>query len=245
MQKYFKAFETGFYCWIISGIAKNAFVLIDIKEIEKRLKRFKVDDKKMFITSSFQTHSIPLLHLLSQINPTVPVYFINTGFHFPETISYKDVVAGLLGLKVINLYPNTPKNLQTDACGNLMFTFDPDYCCYLNKVQPIEALLDIYDVWINGVRADQSQHRHQLSTIEQTNNGTIRYHPLLYVTHNEIYDYIMRHNLPEHPLEARGYKSIGCEPCTRPAEKLNHRDSRWVGLNKTECGLNTEFLKKK
>ena len=223
----------------------SVFVLKITKEIEERLNQFEVDGKKLFTTSSFQTHSIALLHILSRINPTIPVYFINTGFHFPETIQYKDAVADLLGLKVINLYPNVPKNLQTDSSGNLLFTFDPDYCCYLNKVQPIEALLDNHDVWINGIRADQNQHRRQLSILEQTKNDAIRYHPLLYVSHEEILDYLIMHKLPVHPLEARGYKSIGCEPCTRPAEKSNDRDSRWYGLQKTECGLNSDLLTKR
>ncbi len=219
--------------------------MINIKEIEKRLNQFEADGKKLFTTSSFQTHSIVLLHILSRINPRIPVYFINTGFHFPETIQYKDVIAELFGLEVINLYPNVPKSFQTDSGGNLLFTFDPDYCCYLNKVQPIDALLEMYDVWVNGIRADQSLHRGQLSVLEKTNHDTIRYHPLLYWKQSEVEAYILHHRLPVHPLEARGYKSIGCEPCTRPAENPNDRSCRWFGLNKTECGLNSELLKKK
>lgn len=215
-----------------------------LKEIEKQLNQFEAEDKRLFTTSSFQTHSIALLHMLSIINPKIPVYFINTGFHFPETIQYKDLIAELFGLKVINLYPNVPKSLQKDACGNLLFTFDPDYCCYLNKVQPVETLLDLYDVWINGVRADQNQQRRQLSLIEQTNHNTLRYHPILYTTQEEIEDYIIRNNLPVHPLEKRGYKSIGCEPCTRPVDNANDRSCRWFGLKKSECGLNSELIKK-
>jgi len=219
--------------------------LFDIKEITKRLSRFETEGKKLFTTSSFQTHSIVLLHILSRINSNIPVYFINTGFHFPETIQYKDLIAELFGLEVKNLYPNVPKSFQTDSNGNLLFTFDPDYCCYLNKVQPVDSLLEMYDVWVNGVRADQNMHRRHLSVIENTNHDTIRYHPLLYWKQSEVDAYIIHYDLPVHPLEARGYKSIGCEPCTRPAEKPNERSCRWFGLNKTECGLNSELLKKK
>ncbi len=217
--------------------------MIVIKEIEDWLNQFEAEGKNLFTTSSFQTHSIVLLHIISIVNSRIPVYFINTGFHFPETIQYKDDIAELFGLRVINLYPNVPKNLQTDSEGNLLFTFDPDYCCYLNKVQPVEALLDIYDVWINGVRADQNHYRRGLSVIEQANHDTLRYHPLLHVTYKEIVDYIKSNKLPVHPLEARGYKSIGCEPCTRPAESSNDRGCRWFGLKKTECGLNLDLLK--
>lgn len=215
------------------------------KKIESILNQFESEGKRLFITSSFQTHSIALLHMLSQINPNIPVYFINTGFHFPDTIQYKDDIAELFGINVVNLYPNVPKSLQTDSCGNLLFTFDPDYCCYLNKVQPIEGLLDIYDVWISGVRADQSQHRRNLSVIEHTNHDTLRYHPLLHVTQKEIEKYIIGKKLPVHPLEARGYSSIGCEPCTQPADKLNDRNCRWFGMKKTECGLNSDLIKKR
>lgn len=224
---------------------KNISVLINIKEIEKRLNRFEADGKRLFTTSSFQTHSIVLLHILSRINRKIPVYFINTGFHFPETIQYKDLIAELFDLEVRNLYPNVSKSFQTDSNGNLLFTFDPDYCCYLNKVQPVDSLLEMYDVWINGIRSDQNTHRRHLSVIENTNHDTIRYHPLLYFKQEAIESYIIHHDLPVHPLEARGYKSIGCEPCTRPAENPNDRSCRWFGLNKTECGLNSELLKKR
>ncbi len=211
---------------------------MEIHRIKTKLKDYRAQGKKMFATSSFQTRSVVLLHILSRIDKSIPVYFINTGFHFPETIQYKDFITNLLELNVINLLPHVPKSMQTNAMGDLMFTYDPDYCCYLNKVQPVEALFDKYDVWINGIRADQNSNRRNFREEESAKKGTIRYHPLLSWKTEEVEEYISKYGLPVHPLEANGYKSIGCEPCTHPAEgEKNERDARWRGMKKTECGL--------
>lgn len=213
-------------------------MIMHIARIREKINGYQASGKKLFATSSFQTRSVVLLHVLSRVDKHIPIYFINTGFHFAETIQYKDDVADLLDLRVINLLPHVPKSMQTNAQGNLMFTYDPDYCCYLNKVQPVEALFAQYDVWINGIRADQNSYRQQLREEETARQDTIRYHPLLSWTTEEVEAYIEHHGLPIHPLEARGYKSIGCEPCTRPANGgEDEREARWHGMKKTECGL--------
>lgn len=212
-------------------------IIMDIQCADQKISQYKERGKKLFVTSSFQTHSVVLLHVLSRIDKDIPIYFINTGFHFAETIQYKDMVAQMLGLPVANLQPNVPKIMQTNASGDLMFTYDPDYCCYLNKVQPVETLLEKYDVWISGIRADQNSHRRCFREEETTRHNTTRYHPLLHWTTEDVEAYISRHELPVHPLEEKGYKSIGCEPCTRPVNGDNMRDSRWPGMKKTECGL--------
>ncbi len=210
---------------------------MDIVGIHRKINEYKAEGKRLFATSSFQTNSVVLLHVISRIDKSIPIYFINTGYHFPETIKYKDMVTKMLGLNVIDLLPHVPKAMQCNAAGDLMFTFDPDYCCYLNKVQPVEALLDLYDVWINGVRAGQSRVRKSFREEEPTRHNTLRYHPLLQWDVNDMDVYIHLHNLPLHPLEKLGYKSIGCEPCTRPANGDDLRNGRWSGMKKTECGL--------
>lgn len=199
---------------------------------------------KMFASSSFQTHSTVMLHIISGIDKSIPIYFVDTGYHFPETHTYKEQIAELFGLTVINLRSITPKNLQRDASGNLLFTSDPDYCCYLNKTQPIDEILDHFDVWINGIRGDQNKNRSLLRTEEVTARGTTRFHPMLDWTATMINEYIEKYKIPRHPLEESGYLSIGCEPCTRKSSGMNDRDGRWFGLNKTECGLNSDLLKK-
>ncbi|MFN3554550.1 MAG: phosphoadenylyl-sulfate reductase [Bacteroidales bacterium] len=217
-------------------------MLKTIQPIQERLAQFKKEGKQLFVTSSFQSQSLVLLHIISQTHPDIPVYFINTGYHFPETIVYKNNVASLLGLQVTDLHPLVPKNMQRTAQGNLLFTFDPDYCCYLNKVQPVEKLLESFDIWINGVRADQSQQRNALNEMQATGSKAQRYHPMLQWTASDIDAYIEHFGLPRHPLEAAGYESIGCEPCTRPVAGNMQREGRWFGMRKTECGLNSETL---
>ena len=216
---------------------------MDIYIIESRINKYKADGKKLFATSSFQTHSIVMLHIISRIDNSIPIYFLNTGFHFPETIIYKDRISKLFGLNVLNLTSEIPKHMQKSSTGEMLFATDPDHCCYINKVQTVEPLLREMDVWINGVRADQSSQRKSFNTEEQTRFRALRYHPMLTWTSKMIYDYLREYELPHHPLEDKGYFSIGCEPCTRKASGDAHRDARWYGLNKTECGLNTDLIK--
>ena len=200
---------------------------------------------KIFTTSSFQSHSLVLLHMISRVDKTIPVYFINTGYHFPETVAFKDEIAGLFGMNVINVFSSTPKYMQKGANGRLLFTSDPDYCCHLNKVQPLDPILSEYDIWINGVRADQSAVRKAMGIEEKSSHGVTRFHPMLNWNSMMIGRYIAEHHIPRHPLEEKGYLSIGCEPCTRKWDaSMTERESRWFGLNKTECGLNTELVHK-
>ena len=218
---------------------------MNVEAIEQKIKDYQKQSLKVFTTSSFQTHSIVLLHILSRIDPTIPVYFINTGYHFPETIQFRDQVADLLKLNLKDVYSFTPRHMQKDAQGKLLFTSDPDFCCYLIKVQPLEPILAEHDVWINGVRADQSNVRKSFKEEEKAPHGVIRLHPMLDWNTRSIEKYIKEHQLPRHPLEEKGYFSIGCEPCTRKFDlEWNAREGRWFGLKKTECGLNTDLVSK-
>ncbi|MFN3938985.1 MAG: phosphoadenylyl-sulfate reductase [Chitinophagales bacterium] len=218
-----------------------------VGEIEKQIKKYQSQGLTLFTSSSFQTHSTVLLHILSRIDANIPVYFIQTGFHFSETIAYKEQIADLFKLRVIDLTSATPKVMQVNEKGRFLFTSDPDYCCYLNKIQPMEHLLAYMDVWINGVRADQNANRAAFQIEEKTHSKAIRYHPMLHWTKQMIYAYIREHNIPKHPLDAQGYTSIGCEPCTRKINihQLDERSARWFGMQKTECGLHTELIQKK
>ncbi len=217
---------------------------MQFEQIQQKIQEYKSQGKRLFATSSFQTHSIVMLHIISRIDNTIPVYFINTGFLFPETIAYKDKIANLFNLKVIDTIPLIPKNLQKDIAGNLFFTSDPDYCCYLNKIQPLEPVLYEHDIWINGVRADQTETRSKMQIEQEAKNNVTRFHPMLDWTKQEIYKYIKEYSLPHHPLDEKGYVSIGCEPCTRKISiGQDERTVRWFGLNKTECGLNTDLVK--
>lgn len=216
-----------------------------VKAIEIQLQRLIDEGKKCFATSSFQSHSIPLLHIISKVDKSIPVFYMNTGYLFPETLSFKDQLSELLGMDFIGLESNIPKLQQRDANGKLFFASDPDYCCYLNKTQPLEPILSSHDIWINGIRADQSKQRASMNEFEKTHQGALRYHPMLLWSSKEIWEYRKKFDLPAHPLEAKGYLSIGCEPCTRKLDaQSDERSARWFGMNKVECGLHTELIKK-
>ena len=216
------------------------------EEIRSKILEFIKEGKQVFTSSSFQSHSIPLLHMISRIDREIPVYFINTGYHFPQTLNFRDQIIDQLGLNLIDLKPDTPKIMQLDQDGKLLFHSDPDHCCYLNKIQPMDQVLMRYDVWINGIRADQNGFRKSMEYEEEAKHNVIRFHPMLDWTSKDIYQYRKEYNLPEHPLEAQGYFSIGCEPCTRKLDlDMQERESRWFGLNKTECGLNTDLVNSK
>lgn len=218
---------------------------MNFEEIENRINEYENRGLKLYTTSSFQTHSIVLLHLLSRINKNIPVFFINTGYHFPETVAFKDLVGEKFNLNIKEVVSSIPRHMQKDEQGQLLFVSDPDYCCHINKVEPLEPILSEYDVWINGVRADQSAVRKNFQIEEQAPHNVIRFHPMLDWNNRMIYAYLKEHQLPRHPLEEKGYTSIGCEPCTRKMDlEMNEREARWYGLKKTECGLNTELVKK-
>ena len=216
---------------------------MEVAQIQKQLEAYRERGLKLFTTSSFQTHSVVLLHILSQTDRSIPIYFINTGYHFPETVAYRDQIVDRLGLNLRDIYSAVPRNMQKDAAGRLFFASDPDFCCHLNKVQPLDTILPMYDVWINGVRADQSAVRKAMKVEQPAKYGVVRFHPMLDWNSRTIETYLKEHKLPRHPLESQGYLSIGCEPCTRKFDpNMSEREARWFGLNKTECGLNTELV---
>jgi phosphoadenosine phosphosulfate reductase len=216
------------------------------EKIKQQLSAYKSAAKSMFVSSSFQTHSLPLLHIISRFHRDIPVYFLNTGFHFPETMSFRHEIGSLFGLNIIDVVSPVSKAGQRDEQGKFFFVNNPDHCCYLNKVLPLEPVIAHHDVWISGVRRDQTKFRSQLQEEESMDGGKLRSHPMLEWTSKMIWEYRQEFNLPEHPLEAKGYLSIGCMPCTRSfAESKDARDGRWAGMSKEECGIQTEFVKPK
>ncbi len=214
-----------------------------VNRISDKLTEYKLAGKKAFVSSSFQSHSLPLLHLISRFDRDIPVYFLNTGFHFPETIAFRYQIQELMGLTIIDAVSPVSKTGQRDEQGKFFFVNNPDHCCYLNKVLPMEPVVEKHDIWINGVRRDQTKFRSQLHEEEMMGDGKLRYHPMLDWTSKMIWEYRKEYNLPEHPLEALGYLSVGCLPCTRSIlESGDGRQGRWAGSAKDECGIQTEFV---
>lgn len=218
-----------------------------IEEIFLNISNYNSNNKTIFVSSSFQTYSVPLLHLISKIDNSIPIVFLNTGFHFPETITFKNELRDKFDLNIIELESETPKSSQMDSSGMFHYVKDTSYCCHINKILPMENMIRQYDVWVNGIRKDQNKNREGMPEKMEIRHNTERYHPMLNWTSKMIWDYITEYNLPKHPLEAQGYLSIGCEPCTSrfldtQVDELRS-GSRWEGMKKTECGLHTDLAK--
>lgn len=194
---------------------------------------------RIAMVSSFGADSAVLLHLIAQIDRDLPVLFIDTTLLFEETLTYQQTLADHLGLtnvQVIRAYKPTVE--AVDPYGALRFS-NPDACCDLRKTQPLSDALQGYDAWITGRKRHQAQTREGLHYFD-LDEGTarIKINPLIDWKPARIAAHLNTHNLPRHPLVAKGYPSIGCAPCTtRVAQGEDARAGRWRGLGKTECGL--------
>jgi len=220
-------------------------IQLRLKEIEVYLKGYMDEGKQFFASSSFQSHSIPMLHILNSIAPNFPVYFIDTGFHFPETLEFRDHVASQLNLNVKNQRGATSLVNQLSKEDRFLFQSDPGYCCTINKTQPMDSLMMQYDIWITGVRKDQNANRSSMGYEAEGPHNTMRFHPMIHWNSKMIWEYRKMHNLPTHPLEEQGFLSIGCLPCTQKfsLETDDGRGGRWKGMKKNECGLHTDLIK--
>ncbi len=216
------------------------------EQFAAHLQRYHDEGKTVFASSSFQTHSLPMLHMISRIQPDIPIYFLDTGYHFPETLAFRDEISTAFGLNIVNISSPIDKVKQRDEHSQLLFSSDPDHCCFLNKTLPMEPVLHDYDVWISGVRKDQSSIRAEFSYEQPGKHNTTRLHPMLEWNSKMIWAYRKEFDLPVHPLEERGFLSIGCLPCTRKFDMTGDTDrqGRWAGMKKTECGLHTDLANK-
>jgi phosphoadenosine phosphosulfate reductase len=207
--------------------------------LETVLKERMVGD--IAIVSSFGAESAVLLHLVSRVDANVPVLFLDTGKHFPETLDYRDLLVKQLGLtNLVNLVPDAEELAKKDENG-LRWSYDPDGCCEIRKVKPLEKALLGYDASFSGRKAFQAATRATLPRFEVDTadaQGRLKVNPLIDWSPERIAAYIAEHDLPAHPLVAQGYPSIGCMPCTsKVAEGEDPRSGRWRGWNKTECGI--------
>ncbi len=191
--------------------------------------------------SSFGAESAVLLHLIASVDPTVPVIFLDTGKHFAETLQYRDDLVERLGLTNLQvLTPDTADVAKKDETG-LRWSYDPDGCCEIRKVIPLAKALEKIDASFTGRKAFQSSTRANLPRFEIDTSdaqGRLKINPLIDWSAEDIAAYIAEHDLPRHPLVAKGFPSIGCEPCThKVAPGEDPRSGRWKGWDKTECGI--------
>ena len=192
------------------------------------------------IVSSFGAESAVLLHLVTRAAPDMPVLFLDTGKHFPETLAYRDELAARLGLNLVTVTPD-PDELAAKDATELRWSYDPDGCCEIRKVKPLEKALTDFDTSITGRKGFQASTRAGLPRFElDGGTGRLKFNPLANWTREDLDAYFAAHNLPRHPLEADGFLSIGCFTCTeRVAPGADPRSGRWAGIAKTECGIHT------
>lgn len=192
---------------------------------------------RIALVSSFGSESAVLLHMIAKIDRHLPVLFLDTGKLFGETKRYRDLLSDHLGLTdVRTLRPDTERVRQADPDG-LLFSRDPDLCCAIRKVEPLSAALEGFDAWITGRKAYQNAARHRLAMF-QADSRHVKINPLAAWSAQDVQDYMNANELPRHSLEADGYASIGCMPCTdRVAPGEDARSGRWRGLSKSECGI--------
>jgi phosphoadenosine phosphosulfate reductase len=196
---------------------------------------------KATVTSSFQHECVALVHMIVQQAPGIPVLFLETGYHFPETLAYRDKIAAQWNLNLRNL--EAPQSVaDQEAQFGILNQTAPDQCCKMRKVGPLFAGLADYEVWFTALRREQSPTRANLQEIEPfklpSGKTLQKVSPLAGWTVKEVWGYLHRHGIEALPLYDRGYTSIGCQPCTAlPISAEDLRSGRWQGKGKLECGI--------
>ncbi|WP_030105336.1 phosphoadenylyl-sulfate reductase [Actinoalloteichus caeruleus] len=183
-----------------------------------------------------------LVDLAVRHRPTVDVLFLDTGYHFPETIGTRDAVAAVYpGIRLVNAVPARTVAEQDAELGPALHDRDPDRCCALRKVAPLRAVLSGYEAWVTGMRRVDATTRSAIPVVSwDQGNGLVKVNPIAAWSDDQFEDYVDRYGVLRNPLVGEGYPSIGCAPCTaRPAPGADPRSGRWSGRGKTECGLHT------
>ena len=201
------------------------------------------------IASAFQAEGTCVIHMATRFLPDVPILFLETGFHFAETLAFKARLTERFGLNVVDLTGDYSVDGQAEAYGPRLYERDPKMCCELNKVVPFARALRDYDAWMTSMRRDSAWTRKNTPIVSQTKledggKSLVRVNPIANWTSQDAWAYLKEHDLPSNPLYEMGYASIGCAPCTRmvfPGE--DERAGRWSGLLKTECGIHVREAK--
>jgi phosphoadenosine phosphosulfate reductase len=195
------------------------------------------------VTSSFQAEDVVVLHMVRDLLPRIPVLFLETGYHFPETLAYRDRIAAEWDLNLVNVLPVHTVAEQESEFG-ILYQSAPDRCCGLRKVEPLFRSLAPYDTWITGLRREQSKSRANLQSEESftlpTGQVLAKLSPLAEWSTRDVWQFAEAHNIPLLPLYEQGYTSIGCAPCTSlPFDANDPRSGRWSG-RKLECGIHIQ-----
>ncbi|MGJ5202300.1 phosphoadenylyl-sulfate reductase [Bradyrhizobium sp. HKCCYLR20261] len=195
--------------------------------------------ERLAVVSSFGSESAALLKVTADVDPAIPVIFLDTGHMFAETLAYRDQLIEILGLRdVRSIKPDAAALAREDADNDLWFS-DPDACCRIRKVEPLARALAPFAAWINGRKRFQGGLRAAIPVVEQ-DGARVKFNPFANASREDIAAIYQSANLPQHPLVAAGFRSIGCMPCTSRSDTgEDERAGRWRGRGKTECGIHT------
>lgn len=203
------------------------------------------------IGTSFQGAGLVMIHLARQHGFNFPIFTIDTGLLFPETVALKKRLEDFYGCPIESLEPDLTVEEQVDINGPELWARQPDLCCTLRKVMPLRDKLCDLDCWITGLRRQQSDTRAGIGIVEvyvfdeASGHDIVKLSPMANWSRDQVWGHIKQHGIPYNPLHDQGYRSIGCWPCTRQSgEGANERAGRWTGFNKVECGIHT-FMPKK
>jgi len=193
--------------------------------------------QRVVVTTSLQ--DAVLVDLAAQVRPGIDVIFLDTGYHFAETLGMRDAVRSTYDVRLLSVAPGQSVAEQDEAHGTDLFGRNPDLCCHLRKVVPLNTMLGLYDGWVSGLRRSESMSRKDATAIEwDSRREMVKINPIVNWTDDEVEDYIEERGILVNPLRAEGYPSIGCAPCTVPvAEGDDPRSGRWAASTKKECGL--------
>ncbi len=191
------------------------------------------------LTVATSMGDVVLPHLIGSTVPEVDLFFIDTGFHFPETLGTRDAYATMFDLRIRTVAAPLSTAQQEALYGPRLHDRDPDLCCALRKVEPLSAALAGYTAWVSGVRRGETDARREVSVVDwDERRGMVKVNPLADWSDEDVARYVAENDVFENPLASEGYGSIGCAPCTRPLRPgESARDGRWSGRDKTECGL--------
>lgn len=194
---------------------------------------------KLALVSSFGTESATLLKVMADVDPAIPVIFLDTGWLFEETLAYRDTLIETLGLKDVRSIKPAEETLSREDPDRDLWFSDPDACCRIRKVEPLARALKPFSAWLNGRKRFQGSARADIPVVED-DGARLKFNPFANVSREELEAIFVRAKLPRHPLAASGFLSVGCMPCTsRTAEGEDARAGRWRGRAKTECGIHT------
>jgi phosphoadenosine phosphosulfate reductase len=195
--------------------------------------------ERLALVSSFGTESAALLKVMADVDPAIPVIFLDTGWLFEETLAYRDTLIERLGLRDVRSIKPLEETLSREDPERELWFSDPDACCRIRKVEPLARALAPFDAWINGRKRFQGGLRATIPVVEE-DGARLKFNPFANISREQIETIYKLANLPPHPLAASGYLSVGCMPCTsRTSPDEDARAGRWRGRAKTECGIHT------